>query len=68
VCVVYLAWRGELGVQGGFLGRLDSSSVGQGLLYGSPQRISMILCGFKAFIVNGGKWMSKTVPHFSEWA
>jgi hypothetical protein len=53
-----------------FYGRLDSSSVGKALLHGSPGQILMKRNGlwFQIIYCHGGKWMHKTIPHFSEWA
>jgi hypothetical protein len=52
-----------------FDGRLGCSSVGEGLLHGSPWRILMkkTVHGSKQFIVKAEKKMHKTIFHISGW-
>jgi len=57
--------------KGGGAGKLSSEIRGGsvGLHCGSPRRIPMKRGSpwFQGIYCNSGKWMSKTIPHLSEW-
>jgi hypothetical protein len=60
------AWLGGHGreYREAFYGILNSVSVGKGHLHGFPQWIPMKRDILRIYC-HGGKWMCKTMPHFS---